>query len=328
MLSTYIRNCLQKAISPRLYRGRTFQNIRTIIVTISLSIAIVPATNAAGIGNSSIGISKGVVVETFGLTQVSQKLTTGRSAAKIPSKFLPKLIGKKWSTGEYTIEGEGVYEHGRPCFSIEYQVDLKNRTYTLNPIASHYLDDSYLKLQSMDSKTNPDALKAGLNANIAAKEEHACELPTDTEANNAILPQSVASGTYDVTVALRTRDIPNWTITKTSDRLRWYVYNNGTVYWLYWNVSWYAVNPSPISTHWYISQQNHWGPTYGSGNLNVTKSVYGSYYNYDWGWDHLSTNVAQYVSIQGNNNATYTYSWSHSDSGEDSLFIWGVLTFN
>ncbi|MCF6210078.1 MAG: hypothetical protein L3J88_06110 [Gammaproteobacteria bacterium] len=221
-----------------------------------------------------------------------------------------------------------VYEHGKPCFSIEYKVDIDNRSYTLNPVANHNLDDSYLMLQAMDSKINPNALKEGLDANAGHNSDRACELPSNTPENSLVIPFAISPGAYDVTVSLRTRDFPNWTITKTSDRLRWYVYGNGTVYWLHWSVDWYAVNPSPINTHWYISQQDHWGPTYGAGSQNVTKSVYGSYYNYDWGWDHLSTTVSQYVSVRGNNNATVTYSWSHTDAGEDSTFIWGVISLN
>jgi len=93
-------------------------------------------------------------------------------------------------------------------------------------------------------------------------------------------------------------------------------------------VRWYAVNPSPINTHWYISYNTHWGPYFGSGSTNVSKDVYGVYYNYDWGWDDESTHVSQHVKIQGNNNATYTYFWNHSDWGEDSWAIWGVITLN
>ena len=108
------------------------------------------------------------------------------------------------------------------------------------------------------------------------------------EKNNASdksmnMARSVSPGVYDATVSLRTRDLPNWTITKTTDRLKWIVYSGGSVDWLYWYVRWYAVNPSPIDTHWYITYNTHWGPYFGSGSTNVSKDVYGVYHNYDWG---------------------------------------------
>ena len=105
-------------------------------------------------------------IESFGLTY-SPKPSPFKS---IPDKLVPRLTGKKWSNGKYTVEGKGVYKSGGSCLSYEYKVDLKTRTYTAAPIESYDLDDSYLKLQAMDSNVNRKALKSAQDAGVNVEE--------------------------------------------------------------------------------------------------------------------------------------------------------------
>ncbi len=257
--------------------------------------------------------------------------TTG---VKLPKKIMPKLTGKKWSDGSWSIEGKGEYASGQPCFSIEYIVDKTNKTYTINPIAYHGLDDSYLELQASDSGVNPDVLRSDPNivASTPSTSNIRCEIPTDAAVPAAasvgeIQPLYVP-GAYVGYATVRTRDIPNWTITRTSDRVGWFVLSNGLVDWFSWRVEWHAVNPSPINTHWYINQQDHSGPTFNWTRTTVLKYVYGAYYNYDWLFTDLITTANQSVTIIGKNDGFYDYFWTHYDAGESSSLIWGVLTLN
>lgn len=306
----------------------TLQKKWIIVLCIPLVIGSSAAT-AAGIGVNPFDTPK-TIIESFDLTYNPQISSRGlaTAGANIPNKFMPKLTGKKWSDGSWTIDGKGEYESGRPCFSIEYTVDKTSKTYSINPIANHGLDDSYLELQASDSSVNPDALNATPSAAVASNNSSRCEIPTDAVVPSTLQLQAITPGNYVGYASVRTRDVPDWTITKTSDKLEWAAYSNGTVGWLTWAVNWYAVNPSPISTHWYLSQQNHFGPTFSLGGNTVTKSVDGSYYNYDWLFTSLITTATQNVSITGRNDGLYDYSWSHNDAGESSSLIWGVLTLN
>ncbi|MDP2785022.1 MAG: hypothetical protein Q8O38_10590 [Sulfurimicrobium sp.] len=254
----------------------------------------------------------------------------------IPANIRPVISAKKREKGGYLIEGTGSYKAGAPCFAYEYKINIKNKTYTLTPLALE-LDDSYLKLQGINTGTNLQSVKSTSPKyrDIAAEPgtTGSCGQQVSKKTNNGVTDtntviSAISPGSWWGKVTMRTRDIPNWTITKTTDYLEWTSFSNGTVRWDYWQVTWYAVNPSPINTHWYVSQQNHYGPTYGSGNTTVNKGVYGAYYNYDWGFDHLSTNAYQSASITGRNDSTFNYFWTHNDSGEDASLIWGVVTLN
>jgi hypothetical protein len=303
-----------------------------IVLGVSLVIGSAAAT-AAGSGENSSDIPK-TVIESFDLAYNPKSSSRGLATAiaKIPNKHIPKLTGKKWSDGSWTIEGKGEYESGRPCFSIEYQVDKKTKTYSITPIANHGLDDSYLELQASNSRVNPEALSSEPSVAAASNNSSRCEVPTDAvapaTAAGATFQAQFVPGNYKGYATVRTRDVPNWTITATMGKLAWGVNYNGSVSWQMFGANWYAVNPSPINTHWYISQQNYSGPTYALGQTSVSANVYGAYYNYDWLFSSLITTANQSVTITGKNNGFYDYWWTHNDAGESSSLIWGVLTLN
>jgi len=164
--------------------------LRTMVALLLFSMVGITA-QAADAENNSITDEKQAVgfnkmpefaslkeIESIELTYVSTDTKYGQSSPEINGRFLPKLTAKKWSNGKYSIEGEGVYEYGSPCFSYEYNVDLKSKTYTLKPVASYDIDDSYLKLQAMESKINPKALKSasdmGVDAEILDETDDVC----------------------------------------------------------------------------------------------------------------------------------------------------------
>ena len=258
----------------------------------------------------------------------------GNEDTDIPQSLRPTITARKKIKGGYLIEGTGSYQAGAPCYNYEYKIDLKRFTYTLSPVAQE-LDDRYLKPQGVNLGTNPES-DGALDAAYRDVSAEPAPGRTCNQQKSATVPNNKAGATlaaitpgyWWARVAVRTRDLPDWTITKTTDYLEWTSYSNGTVAWNYWQVNWYGVNPSPLNTHWYILQQNHYGPTYGSGNTSVYKGVYGAYYNYDWGFSNWATYAYQNAGVTGLNNATFNYSWSHNDSGEDSGFIWGVVTLN
>jgi len=309
------------------------KSIKNLLAASVLAIAMVIPVHANDSAPSA-AITPLIPIELTYVPSSNTEKVTG--ITDIPANIRPVISAKKREKGGYVIEGTGSYKADAPCFAYEYKINLKNKTYTLTPLALN-LDDGYLKLQGINTGTNPRSVKstppeyrdiAAESGTTDSCDQQASERTNKGAADTSTVISAISPGRWSGRVTIRTRDIPNWTLTKTTDYLEWTIFSNGTVRWDSWRVSWYAVNPSPINTHWYISQQNHYGPTYGGGNTTVNKGVYGAYYNYDWGFDYLSTNASQSASITGRNDAMFNYSWTHNDSGESSSLIWGVVGIN
>jgi len=153
------------------------------------------------------------------------------------------------------------------------------------------------------------------------------ELETyDDEASSI---SSIKPGTYEIQVRLVTRDhLPQYELASTTNRLRWTVYANGTVFRNnHWYVFWTA-QPSPIGTYWYTSWSTSYSPWYSAGNTVINTKCEAQYWNndfldpnkYTWAWHH--------VTLSGTNSgvAAWYADWDHW--GEFSGLLHGRVFVN
>ncbi|WDE11008.1 hypothetical protein [Thalassomonas haliotis] len=228
------------------------------------------------------------------------------------SMAIPNFHAKVYSDGSITLSGEGEYGVGKPTMVMQYEVDIKNKSYSTTVVDPSTLDEETFTHQEVTNRINlePKALKL-----MANREQE------------GIFP-SVNTGYWQGRVRVRTYDIPRITLTETSNQLQWYVFSDGTVCWTSYSLAWYAVNPSPLDTHWFIEDAAHYGPYPLAANTQSYHRMTGDYYNFDWGLDSWKTSVHQTASITARNDAMFNYSWGHTDSGEDSAFIYGSVILN
>lgn len=227
---------------------------------------------------------------------------------------LPNFKGQIWSDGSASVSGKGAYDAEAPTRAYEYKVDIKQRTYTVRE-----LDSTVIQLEPAVEPQEKIERK-NLDPDVLA-------LRGKSQRPDGISAQ-ISTGYYTARVQVRTYDPIFIKLTETSNTLDWYTYSNGTVDWVSYSLSWWAANPSPLDTHWYISSTSHDGPYPLAANTQVYHNMSGSYYNYDFVFDDLGTFVTQTAGITGNNNATFYYNWSHNDSGEGSLLITGWVILN
>lgn len=125
---------------------------------------------------------------------------------------------------------------------------------------------------------------------------------------------SIAPGIYSAQVRVVTRD-PwplQYELASTTNYLNWTVYSNGTVNWNGYSYNFWAANPSPANTHWYVTWSSESNPWYSDGNTQVNTACEAEYHNWDFPPGDLSTHAWHYVSIRGQNNAYFTY-WAYWD---------------
>jgi len=259
------------------------------IITTALLLLITSATSAA---------EKAQILETLTLKK-SDKSELNLSG----------LTAQVWSDGNIVVSGKGEYPVSAPTYVVKYQVNLKDKTYTAKNI-----DPSVLKLEE---KTQPQESINRVNSN-----------PKVLNLSNPKKIQSTSTGYYTARVMVRAYDPVNIKLTETSNRLNWYVYSNGTVDWTSYQLNWWSANPTSLGTHWYISSTSHSGPYPVANSTQVYHNMTGNYYNYDFVFPNWITTVKQFAAITGNNNATFGYSWSHSDDGEGNWLITGWLVLN
>ncbi len=329
-------------ISNRVKACRSILNTTTMLLLIGGLSGTAQAENLFDkdnlIANDQAGIalekmeefSKLTKIETVELTYV--KNNSSSLLAISDNQLLPTMTATKWSNGKYSLEGQGTYNINSPCLSYIYNADLNNKTYTLAPVFNNAPDDSSLKLKAMDSGINATQRQyleeKGVSIETLANQKNNCLAQRSAQKSKKVIaPNAVQPGEYAATVELRTRDIFNTTITKTTNILEWLVTEEGTVDWLYWFVEWYAADPH-MNRHWYVNYKDHLGPYFNTKTTKVTKKVLGFYYNDDWGNKEKETHIYQSVKIKGRNNASYNYYWSHIDWGENDLAIWGSITLN
>ncbi len=81
----------------------------------------------------------------------------------------------------------------------------------------------------------------------------------------------------------------------------------------------WAANPSSLGTHWFVNSCSVLGP-----GTNITNTA--SYWNYDFGFDNLRTDVFQTANVRWNPGIGVGIGWSHQDFGEGSFLIYGSLS--
>ena len=222
------------------------------------------------------------------------------------------MKAKLFSDGTATISGSGEYQAGGPTFGIRYEVDLKRKAYKATAIDPNVLKAEKIEIpqaKNEDINTDPEVMK----------------LPkTNKDSRGVFTGAWISPGYWWARVRVRTFD-PIWIkLTETTNRLDWYTYSSGSVVSTSSYHYWWAANPSSLGTNWYVSSRQYSGP-YSQAFGTIYHSVSGSYYNYNFGLPNYGTFASQSASITGRNNATYSYSWSHTDSGEGSLLIYGSV---
>lgn len=209
------------------------------------------------------------------------------------------------SDGSVTISGKGRARAGAPASGFDFEVDLASGTYT-----TRRLDPSEI------GERRPLQEAFGENRQPGRPGEQPQKITA------AILP-----GTWWGRVRVQTRDPLLVVLTETTTELTWTVDSGGTVSWNSYGDGCWAANPSSLGTHWFVSSCQLGGPWYPSAT-RVCNDNRGYYYNWDFEDENLRTNVSQWSWMCGRNDALYDFNWSHNDSGEFSLLIYGSVVLN
>lgn len=96
-------------------------------------------------------------------------------------------------------------------------------------------------------------------------------------------------------------------VAETTNYLKWTVFGGGTVQWKSWQYGCWAANPTPVGTHWSVTNCSHYGPYYGGGSTYVYHEATGKYKNTDWGDPGQATYVNHWSKIRGQNDGYFTY---------------------
>lgn len=205
------------------------------------------------------------------------------------------------SDGSVTLSGKGTARADAPPQGFDFEVDLTRGTYTTRRLDPPEIEERDRLQGRQGQQTDPsgeDRLKPAIKA--------------------------ITPGTYTGRVRVQTKDPVFVILTETMTQLTWTVSSSGTVTGAQPSSdSCWAANPSSLGTHWFVSYCAN-GALYTSAG-RVCNDNQGSYYNYDFGFDSDITTASQYVYVCGRNDAFYDYNWSHNDSGEGYLLIYGSV---
>lgn len=206
------------------------------------------------------------------------------------------------SDGSVTISGKGTARVGAPIHGFDFEVDLASGTYTTRRLDPREIEER-----------KPLQEAFGENRQVE---------PQDGKLKQ--ITAAVTPGTWFGRVRVQTKDPAFIVLTETRTQLTWTVYSGGTVAWNNYGDGCWAANPSSLGTHWFVSYCQHGGPWYPS-STRVCNDNRGNYYNWDFLDNNQRTDASQWAWLCGRNDAIYDYNWSHNDSGEFSLFIYGSV---
>jgi len=125
---------------------------------------------------------------------------------------------------------------------------------------------------------------------------------------------------YAVGVIVTTLDPVNEPLTETRQKLYWssdgtYSYFEGR------SRSAWAAYPTAFGTHWFINEDKWTELRYLDGNRTVLSSNYASYYNYDFAFNNLRTDVSHAISIEGYRTGSYKIYTTTEKSGEAAFLL-------
>lgn len=211
--------------------------------------------------------------------------------------LIPDFQATFLSNGKVKLNGSGQARAGDPVTAIEFEVDLIQGTYRTRKVEPLEIAGSLLEAEG------PSFLEKE-----SADEPHG--------------EKAVRPGNRAVTVKVQTRDPIFLVLTETSLTVNWNTASNGRVRMNQWKHACKAANPSALNTHWFTRSCRP-GRVRTPAPTQVCQDVQASYYNDDFGFGHLRTSVSQSISMCGRNDAKLTYRWSHTDSGEWAILIFG-----
>lgn len=126
--------------------------------------------------------------------------------------------------------------------------------------------------------------------------------------------------TYTCWLKLTTVDPVNAPLCYTYQLLTWGT-DGWTVQWQDDDFIAYAYHPTKFYTNWYREWYHNYPYYYQYSKTRVRKDGDAQYYNYDWGYDNLITQVYHSQSIWGNANGTWSYYFTWSRWGEDASLL-------
>lgn len=242
----------------------------------------------------------------FDPQRAPRELRVERSARLKPlpdaEVVLPKLEAIFLSDGSVTLRGKGTARAGAPPSGFDFTVDLAQETYTTHRLKPEEIED-HTPLQE----------SSGINRITEG------EVPGHVQTK-------ISPGTWQGKVRVQTKDPAFIVLTETTVQVTWKVVASGTVTWLSYSDGCWAANPSALGTHWYNSSCSL-GAAYYNSNRACNSNT-GSYYNYDFLDASQGTFATDSDWLCGRNDATFDYNWSHNDSGEASLLIYGSVVLN
>jgi hypothetical protein len=208
------------------------------------------------------------------------------------------------SDGSVTVRGEGQFRASSPTVGFDFEVDLVQGTYKTSRLNEAEIEERLPHQYRMERNPRLRPELEGPRTNL-----------------------KVSPGGWWGRVRVQTKDPAFIVLTETSTELAWTTFFDGTVDWDWWSDGCWAANPSSLGTHWFVS--SCWsGPVWFTSASRVCHDHGGSYFNDDFMLDSLRTNASQYAIICGRNDALFDYNWSHNDSGEASLLIFGTVVLN
>jgi len=228
-----------------------------------------------------------------------------RSAEVLVSGFKAIFL----SDGSVTLSGKGSAKVGSPQSGFDFEVDLVQETYTTRRLKPGEIGERAPLQQSSGFNRAP------------VLDSQSSKPPL------SLITAAVSPGSWHGRVRVQTKDPAFLILTETNVELTWTVYSNGTVAWSSYSDGCWAANPSALGTHWFVSSCATGGPYYTS-STRVCNDHAGSYYNYDFLDASQRTDVSDSDWLCGRNDAMFDYNWSHNDSGEASLLIYGSVVVN
>lgn len=213
---------------------------------------------------------------------------------------LPRIEAFFLSDGSVTVRGRGTAKAGAAPAGFDYALDLHKGTYTTRLLRPEQIGER-------------EPLTGATGFNRTGGKPGEPEL-------------KVSPGNWQGRVRVQTKDPAFIVLTETTAQVSWSVAANGTVTWTSYSDGCWAANPSALGTHWYNSSCSL-GAAYYNSNRACNANT-GSYYNYDFVDPNAGTFVTDSDWLCGRNDAIFDYNWSHSDSGEGALLIYGSVLTN
>lgn len=231
-------------------------------------------------------------------------LRVERSAKLLPQAnaevVLPRLEAIFLSDGSVTLRGQGTARVDSAPSGFDFTVDLAKGTYTTRRLSPTELEERTPLVESS-------------GRNRVGESPEAPEL-------------KVSPGNWQGKVRVQTKDPAFIVLTETTVQVSWSVAANGTVTWKSYSDGCWAANPSALGTHWF-NGSCALGAAYYNSNRACNANT-GSYYNYDFVDPNQGTFVTDSDWLCGRNDAQFDYSWSHNDSGEGAILIYGSVLLN